>query len=78
MYIQYGEFRANSGFRVMASCSKILNGKKYIQCSGKFHGKFCFAGQVENNFNTAYSASEGNYREVSCLEEHNTQETLTP
>jgi len=30
-----------------ASCSRILNGKKYIQYSGKFHGKLCFSGQVK-------------------------------
>jgi len=35
-------FRANSVFRASASCSKILNGKKYIQYSGKFHGKLFF------------------------------------
>ena len=41
-------FRANSVFfRASASCSKILNDKKYIQYSGKFHGKLCFPGQGE-------------------------------
>ena len=28
------------------SCSKILNGKKYIQYSEKFQGKLCFSGQA--------------------------------
>jgi len=27
------------------SCSKILNGKKYIQYSEKFQGKLCFQGK---------------------------------
>jgi len=65
-------------FRASASSSKILNGKKYIQCSGKFHVKLCFPGQGEKNFNTVYYASKGNYRKVSCLGEHNTQETSPP
>jgi len=50
-------FRATLFFKASASCSNILNGKKYIQYSGKFHGKLCFPGQGENNFNTVYSAS---------------------
>jgi len=41
----------NSGhtlfFRARARCSKILNGKKYIQYSGKFHGKLGFPGPGE-------------------------------
>jgi len=40
--------------------------KKYIQDSEKFHGKLCFSWKGENVFNTAYSASKGNYRKVSC------------
>ena len=35
-------------FRASASCSKILNGKKYIQYSEKFQGKLCFSGQVQS------------------------------
>jgi len=37
-----------------------------------------FPGQGEKNFNTVYSSSKGNYRKVSCLGEHNTQETSPP
>ena len=37
-----------------------------------------FPGEGEQNFNTVYSASNGNYRKVSCLGEHNTQETSPP
>jgi len=37
-----------------------------------------FPGQGEKNFNTVYSASKGNYRKVSCLGEHNMQETSPP
>ena len=72
----------NSGhslvFRASASCSKILNDKKYIQYSRKFHGKLCFSGQCDKNFNTVYSASKGNYRKVSCQREHTTQGTSPP
>jgi len=48
-------------FRASASCSKILNSKKYIQYSEKFQGKLYFSGQeqvaqksctVKNIFNT--------------------------
>jgi len=49
--------------------------------SGKFHCKLCFSGQGEkmfNTFNTVYSASKGNCRKVSCLEEHNTQGASHP
>jgi len=77
MYIQYSEFRANSVCRASASCSKILNGKKYIQYSGKFHGKLCFPRQGGKNFNTVYSASKGNYRKDSCLE-NTTRKKLHP
>jgi len=40
-------FRVTLFFKASASRSKILNGKKYIQYSGKFHGKLCFPGQGE-------------------------------
>ena len=36
------------------------------------------SGQCEKNFNTVYSASKGNYRKLSCLWEHSTQETSPP
>ena len=47
-------------FRASASCSKILNGKKYIQYSENFQGKLCFQGKrkllkilnVKSIFNT--------------------------
>jgi len=64
-------------FRASANCSKILNGKKYIQYSGQFHGKL-FSRARWKNFNTVYSASKDDYRKVSCLGEHNTQETSPP
>jgi len=39
----------NSGqplfFRASASCSKLLNGKKYIQYRENFQGKLCFQGK---------------------------------
>jgi len=38
-------FRPNSVFRASASCSKILNSKKYIQYSEKFQGNLCFQGK---------------------------------
>ena len=62
------------------NCKLLKNPEwqRYIQYSGKFHGKLCFPGQGEKNFNTVYSASKCNYPEVSCLGEHNTQETLPP
>jgi len=37
-----------------------------------------FPGQGEKKFNTLYPSSNGNYRKVSCLGEHNTQETSPP
>ena len=37
-------FRAAVFFRASASCSKILNGKKYIQYSEKFQGELFFQG----------------------------------
>jgi len=41
----------NSGHTLFAwasaSCSKILNGKKYIQYSEKFQSKLCFSGQAQ-------------------------------
>jgi len=37
-------FRANSVFQDKRKLLKILNSKKYIQCSGKFHDKLCFSG----------------------------------
>jgi len=37
--------------------------------SAVFHGK------CEKNLNTVNSVVKGNYRKVSCLGEHNTQET---
>jgi len=41
----------NSGqtlfFRASASCSKILNDKKYIQYSEKFQGKLFVSGQAQ-------------------------------
>jgi len=37
--------RANSFFRASASCSKILNDKKYIQYSEKFKGNSVFQGK---------------------------------
>ena len=40
-------FRANLFFRASASCSKILNGKKCIQYSGKFHCKLVFQSKVK-------------------------------
>jgi len=40
-------FRAHSVSRASASCSKILNGKKYIQYSEKFQGKLCFQGKCK-------------------------------
>ena len=46
-YIQYSEFMATLFFRASASCSKILNGKKYIQCSEKFQGNSVFSGQAQ-------------------------------
>jgi len=39
--------RANSVFRSKRKLLKNLNGKKYVQRSGKFHGKLCFSGQGE-------------------------------
>jgi len=40
-------FRATLFFRASASCTKVLNGKKYIRYSGKFHVKLCFSGKGE-------------------------------
>jgi len=37
-----------------------------------------FQGKVKKSFNTVYSSSKDNYRKVSCLGEHNTQETSPP
>jgi len=62
-------------FKAIESCSKILNDKKYIQYSEKFHGKLSFSGKGETIFNTVYSASKSNFRKVSCQAEHNTQGT---
>jgi len=59
-------FRATLFFRASASCSKILNDEKYLQYSGKFHGKLGFSGKGEKIF------------KVSCNGEHNTQGTSPP
>jgi len=41
-------FRANSVFQgKRKSCSKILNGKKYIQYSETFQGKLFFSRQAQ-------------------------------
>jgi len=37
-----------------------------------------FPGQGEKKLNTVYSASKGSYRKVSCLGQHNAQETSPP
>jgi len=42
MYMQHSEIRATLFFRASASCSKILNDKKYIQYSEKFLGNSVF------------------------------------
>ena len=40
---KYSEkYQGNSVFQGSASCSKILNVKKYIQYSENFQGKLCF------------------------------------
>ena len=45
-YIQCSEFEAHC-FSGRASCSKILNGKNYIQYSENFQGKLCFSEQAQ-------------------------------
>jgi len=54
MYIQYSEKRlGNSVFQGKRSYSKILNSKKFIQCSEKFQGKL-FSGQAQIVKNPEY------------------------
>ena len=58
--IQWKNSRATLFFRASASCSKILNGKRYIRYSENFQGKLCFQGKrkllkivnVKSIFNT--------------------------
>jgi len=61
-------FRANSVFRACTSCSKILNDKKCI-FNAFNSGQTLFSGQGENIFGTVYSASKGNYPNVSFQRE---------
>jgi len=42
LYIQYSEFRATLFFRSSASCSKILNNKKYFTTDKNFRANFVF------------------------------------
>ena len=41
------KYRANSVFRASASCSKILNDRKYIFNTVKISGRLCSLGQVQ-------------------------------
>ena len=43
----FQKFQANFFFRASASCSKLLNDKKYIQYSEKLPGQLCFSGQAQ-------------------------------
>jgi len=64
-------------FRASANCSKILNGKNYIQYSGRFHGKL-FSRARWRKFKIQYIQPVKAITVVSCLGEHNTQETSSP
>ena len=68
-------YRANSVFRAGASCSKILNDKKYI-ISTVNSGQLCFSGQahascskllnVKNIFNTVKNSRESLFFRASA------------
>jgi len=71
------DFRATLFFRASASSSKILNDKKYIPCSGKFHGKLCFSGQGEK-FLIQYIQPVKAITVKFLVREHYTQGTSPP
>jgi len=78
---QYSEtFQGNSYFSGQAQVAqKSWMVKSLFNTVGNFTANSAvFQGKCAKIVNTVYSAVKGNYRKVSCLGEHNTQETSPP
>jgi len=70
-HIQYSEnSRATLFFRASATCSKILNDKKYIFNTVKIPGQLCFSRQAQlaqNSECRMYVSYSGNFQGKLCF-----------